>query len=222
MVRWNNQFPDVFAHSYSLLLIHLNDCFAKDDVQEFGNSFPTFLKASISAFGNINKTFKHFEKPQNISYQTLLDLMEISGYGYIYSVIYKKLQYWEIVKKTWDENFLPTKENFELLANYYEYYKSNLYGTGINFNEKHQRERTLSDITEKLGLAPRDVEDIIVKPFIKDSYHSIFYDVAEMFMEIYIFTFVEAKTATNLMRREFFNRWCWNIENPNQRDNDDF
>lgn len=221
-VKWNNQFPDVFAHSYSFLSIHLNKCFAKNDLAEFQKSFPAFLKSSINAFGNLNKTFKHFDKPQNISYQTLLDLMEISGYSYIYSVIYKKPDFWTCVKTAWDDSFLPTKENIELFATYYHYYKSNLYGTGINFNEKHQRERTLSDVTQSLGLRPRDVDDIIVRPFIKDSYHSSFYNIAELFMEIYLFTFVEAKSATKLLRREFFKRWCWNIDNPNPRTYDDF
>ncbi len=221
-VIWNNQFPDIFAHSYSLLLIHLNECFAKNDFAEFQKCFSAFLKASINAFSNLNRMFKHFDKPQNISYQTLVDLMEISGYAYIYSVIYKKPDFWTCVKTVWDENFLPTKENFELFATYYEYYKSNLYSTGINFNEKHQRERTLSDVTTRLGIRQRDVEDLVVKPFIKNSHYSSFENVAELFIEIYLFTFVESKSATKLMRREFFKRWCSNIDNPNPKDYDDF
>lgn len=221
-VKWNNQFPDLFAHSYSLLSIHLNECFAKNDLAEFQKSFPAFLKVSINAFGNLNKTFKHFDNPQNISYQTLLDLMEISGYGYIYSVIYKKPDFWTCIKSAWDDSFLPTKENIELFARYYKYYKSNLHGTGINFNEKHQRQRTFSDVIQSLGLHPRDVDDLIVKPFIKDSYHYSLYDVAELFIEIYLFTFIEAKSATKLLRREFFKRWCWNIDNPNPKAHDDF
>lgn len=222
LVKWNSQFPDVFAHSYSLLLIHLNDCFAKNDLPEFQKCFPEFLKASINAFGNINKTYQHFDKPQAISYQTLLDLMEISGYAYIYSVVYNKEEFWTSTKRAWDDNFLATKENIELFATYYEYYKSSLYSTGINFNEKHQRETTLSAVTTNLGLRPKDIDDLLVKPFIVDSHYGSYYDVAELFIEIYLFTFVESQSATKLLSREFFKRWCWNVENPKLRDDDDF
>src|SRR5690606_11303783 len=110
-----------------------------------------------------------------------LVLMEISGYSYIYSVIYKKAAFWTCVKDTWDKNFLPTSENIELLAKYYEYYNSNLYGTGINFNEKHRRESTLSDVTKSLGLLPKDFDDLLVKPFIRNSHYTSMLNVAELF-----------------------------------------
>ncbi len=221
-VKWNNQFPDVFAHAYSLALIHLNECFAKNDSTEFQKCFPDFLKASINAFSNLNKAFKHYDKPQNISYQTLIDLMEISGYSYIYSVIYKKEEFWTCVKTAWDKNFAPTKENIELLVIYHEYYETNLHGTGINFHERSQREKTLGYVVHSLGLQAKDMNDLTIKPFIKNSYHSILHNVAELFIEIYLFTFLEAKSATTLMQREFFESWCWNIDNPNTKSYDDF
>ncbi|WP_367388651.1 hypothetical protein [Lewinella sp. LCG006] len=212
VVKWNNQFPDVFAHSYSLLSTRLNSCFANKDLPGFQKSFPSFLKASINAFGTINKTFEHFDKPQNVSYQTLLDLMEISGYGYIYSVLYENTHFWTIVKNAWDENFLPTKENIELFATYYEYYQRNLFGTGVNFNEKHQRGMTLNHVVQKMVVGPQDIEDLFVKPFIKDSFYSNNYNVAELFIEIYLFTFIEARDATKILRRRFFTQLCLNVE----------
>lgn len=221
VVKWNNQFPDVFAHSYSILSNKLNESYARNQFDLFQNCFAPFLKSSIIAFGNINKTFKHYQKPQNISYQALLDPMEISGYAYIYSVLYNSPNFWDEVKKVWDESFLPSKENIELLVSYYSYYKTNLHGTGINYTEKHQRERTLSDVTQSLNVRVRNIPDFLVRLFVsEDPYHHNFYSVAELFIEIYLFTFIEAKNSTDKFKRQIFNQWIRNINNPNPNEND--
>lgn len=218
LVKWNNQFPDVFAHSYSLLSNKLNESYKKNQFDVFQKCFAPFLKSSIIAFGNLNSTFKHYDRPQNISYQTLLDPMEISGYAYIYSKLYNEPKYWEEVKKAWDESFLPSKENIDLLVSYYSYYKTNLHGTGINFTNKHQRERTLVDVTQKLKTRVRDIPDFLVSLFVsEDPYHHNFYDVAELFIELYLFTFVESKDSTGKIKRNIFKQWIRNIDNPNPK-----
>lgn len=217
LVKWSNQFPDVFSHSYSILLNKLNECYRKNQFDIFEKCFSPFFSSSIIAFNNLNSTFKHYDKPQNISYQALLEPMEISGYAYIYSVLYNSPKYWEEVKKAWDESFFPSKDNFELLVTYYSYYKTNLYGTGINFINKHHRERTLSDVTQSLNIRVRDIPDFLVRLFVsEDQYHQNFYDVAELFIELYLFTFVQAKDSTTKINREIFNQWSRYINNPNQ------
>lgn len=215
-LEWNNKYPDVFAHSYSLLANHLNDCFKTKNTVEFQNHFPLFLSAAMKAFANLNKTYKHLDNSRNISYQTLLDAIEISGYGYIYAVVYNELGFWDCIKKAWDETFLPTKENIQLVVYNYLYYKKALFGTGINYHEQHLREITLSNVTANLRLRPQDLENFFVKPFIKESFHSSYYSVAELFLEIYLFTFIEAKDSTALLDRELFNRLCRDIENPRE------
>jgi hypothetical protein len=133
--------------------------------------------------------------------------MEISGYAYIYSELYSSPKYWEEVKKAWDESFLPSKENIELLVTYYIYYKTNLYGTGINYTNKHQRERTLSDVTQELSIRVMEITDFFVRLFVSDDpYHHNYYDVAELFIELYLFTFVEAKDSTCKIKRDIFNQ----------------
>ncbi len=221
LVKWNNQFPDVFSHSYSILSNKLNESYKKNQFDIFKKCFAPFLKSSIIAFGNLNTTFKHYDKPQNISYQALLEPMEISGYAYIYSILYNSPNYWEEVKRTWDESFLPSKENIELLVTYYGYYKNNLHGTGINFTNKHQRERTLSDVTQTLKIRVIDIPDFLVRFFVsEDPYHHNFYDVAELFIELYLFTFVEARGSTSKIKREIFDQWSRYIDNPNPHEYD--
>ena len=220
-VKWNNQFPDVFSHSYSILSNKLNESYRKNQFDIFQKCFAPFLKSSIIAFGNLNTTFKHYVRPQNISYQALLDPMEISGYAYIYSAIYNSPNYWEEVKKAWDESFLPSKENITLLVFYYSYYKNKLYGTGINYTNKHQRERTLADVTQALNIRVRNIPDFLVRLFVsEDPYHLNFYDVAELFIELYLFTFIEAKDSTSKIKRDIFNQWSRYINNPNPNEYD--
>jgi hypothetical protein len=222
LVKWDNQFPDVFAQSYSVISTYLNNCFLNNELENFQTHFKAFLKSAITAFGNLNDTFKHFTKPQNISYQTLIDIMEISGYSYIYSIIYKKPEYWDYVKEAWDNDFPPTKQNIELLTTYYSYYRRTLYGTGVNYTEKHQREITLSEVIKRAQLVKSDV-DILATPFIENSGHSSFYNVSELFIEIYLFTFFpEAKSATALLKREFFKHICRSMENFNSENNATF
>jgi hypothetical protein len=217
LVKWSNQFPDIFSHSYSILSNNLNESYRKNEFDEFQKCFSPFLKASIIAFDNINKTYKDYYSPKNISYQALLEPMEISGYAYIYSILYNSPNYWDEVKKVWDESFLPSKENINILISYYSYYKTELHGTGINYIEKHQRERTLSDITQALNIRVKDIPDSFVKLFIsEDPYRHTYYNVAELFIELYLFTFLDAKDSTRKIRREVFNQWCRNNNIPNQ------
>jgi hypothetical protein len=219
-IKWNNQFPDIFAHSYSLLSNKLNESFKKNQFDAFQKCFSPFVKSSITAFSNLNTTFKHYDRPQNISYQALLDPMEISGYAYIYSVIYNSPNYWEEVKKTWDESFIPSKENISLLVNYYSYYKTILLGTGINGTIKHQRERTLVDVTQALNIRVNNIPDFLVRLFVsEDPYHHYHYDVAELFIELYLFTFIEAKDSAIKMKRDIFSQLNRNINrNSNEYD----
>lgn len=202
---WTNNFPDVFAQSYSITSTYLNLFFQENDEQLFAKTFPQFLKAAFKAFENNNRNFKHYNMPQNISYQTLLDLLEISGYAYIYSEIHGG-NYWETTRKAWNEEFVPLESNINTLAGYYQYYKSSLYGTGINYTDHSEREKALRDVVRKQNI--RTSSNPLVNIFIPDSdFGSIHYSTAELFLELYLFTFMDAKNAaSNMQRREIFNQ----------------
>jgi hypothetical protein len=51
----------------------------------------------------------------------------------------------------------------------------------------------------------------------EDPYHHNFYDVAELFIELYLFTFIEAKDSTSKIKRNIFNQWSRYINNPNPK-----
>lgn len=222
LVKWDKQFPDVYAQSYSILSTRINECYIRNDVDVFNKCFPVFIETALKAFGHLNKVFKHYTKPLNISYQTLLDALELSGYAYIYSVIYNKPEYWLSAKEAWDESFINTENNIELVARCYSYYRNEISATGVNFIEKHERELSLRDITKQLGVKPSTISDFFVKPFIKNSSISSFYNVAELFIELYIFTSIESRNAVKLFRRDIFEHVCRNIDNPNPNIYDDY
>ena len=213
LLKWNNQYPDVFAHSYSILSTHLDRSFLVNNPEQIKLFFPSFLKSAFTAFGNLNKIFNHYDNPQNISYQPLIDVMEISGYAYIYSCIYKNSSYWLDVKNAWDVSFEASKENIKILFVYYNYYKNSIHRIGINYNEKLRRERSLADVKDLLGLTPNSVEDVLVKPFLVDKYELNDEDAVELFIEIYLLTFVEAKEPLLLLKkREMFDNLIRQIE----------
>lgn len=215
LLKWNNQYPDVFAHSYSIISTHLDRSFLVQKPEQIKLFFPAFLKSAFTAFGNLNKIFKHYDNPQNISYQTLIDVMEISGYAYVYSCIYKNPSYWLDIKNAWDSFFDATKENIKILLVYYNYYENSIHGIGVNYNEKFRRRKTLDEVKDLLGLTPASVDDILVKPFLTDKYLLNDEDAIELFIEIYLLTFVEAKEpALLLKKREMFKNLIWQIENP--------
>lgn len=221
LIKWNQQYPDIFSHSYAFVSNHLNASLGSGNLDDFKNCFPSFLTSAIEAFANLNKSFSHNAQPHRISYQTLLDVLEISGFGYIYSVIYNNPSYWLIVKKSWDNSFLPTKENFELIVKIYLYYKRALFGTGVNYGEHHQREQTFFGVVKRLNLNSQNIDNIYIKPFLNENHYSNYYSVAELFIEIYLFTFRNAKEATGLLNRELFQRWCRDFDD-NLRNQDDY
>ena len=208
VIKWDSHYPDIFSQSYSVVSSKLNNALSIDSIKAFENLFPSFLKAAILSFGNFKTHFQHIKNLETISYQVLIDVMELSGYAYLYDKLYKSDKFWPVVVKAWDESFAPTKGNIDLLATFYNYYRKNLFGTGINFNEKHDRERTFMFTVENNQRAASEVTDPLAKMFIpEDRYDSLFYDPSEIFIEVYLFTFLEARESVSLIDRNVFNKW---------------
>lgn len=202
IIRWTNQYPDVFGQSYSVLSSALDESFLNNDLTRFEQHFSPFLKSAINASMNLKETFKHYSNPENISFQTLIDVMQISGYAYIYSVIYNEPKYWSIVTDAWNKIFKVSENIIMVLTSHYVFYKNNLHGVGINYNEKSQREKTYFNVVKKLELSIDDIDDIYVKYYFPDTdRYMMLEDTTELFLENYVFTFIEAKEATQLLKR---------------------
>lgn len=214
LMNWTNRFPDLFANSYFILLKKIDDCFKNNTIERFKMFFSPFLISSIKAFSKLNITFNYYNEPSRISYQALLEPMEISGYSYAYSVIYNKPEYWEEVCKAWNENFDATRQNIEVMVKYYNYHKRNLNGIGINFVNTHARKIIFSEVIDRLNITPENINDTLVKFFVSRN-NLIYsnYNIEELFIELYLFTFIDAKSSTELISRDLFDDWCTTINN---------
>jgi hypothetical protein len=211
-VIWNNQFPDIFGQSYSMISNYINKSFEENNEELINQVFPPFLESALNAFNQLNKRYKDYYRPERISYQVLLDAMEISSYSYIYSKLYKKDTYWIKNKEAWDTYFTPTKENIELLVNLYKYYKTELFGVGINHDDKNQRTLTLKKIVKETKIDINKINDCFVETFLERDGLFSSSDVTEVFIEKYLFKLEESVEAKKLIKRDVQKR-CIRKEN---------
>jgi len=214
LVKWSNEFPDIYGRSYAALAQAINSCYVNNNLDFFKKMFPEFLRGVIIGYNNFRTQFTQYHNSSSVTYQTLTDLMEISGYAYLYSCIYDEWDYWNIVKGAWNDNFEFTEQNITLLISNQVYYKKVLFGTGISFGEKHKRglafANSCNEVRKKHSTIPND-KDIIAETFIKDDRGYNLYEVAEIFIELHLFTFLSAKASLNLMERRLFKNILWKM-----------
>jgi hypothetical protein len=203
-VVWINQFPDVFGQSYGIISNYINKFFKADNGNLIDKIFPHFLESSLIAFNQLNERYKDYYRPERISYQVLIDVMEISGYAYIYSKLYKNDSYWLNVKGAWDKFFTGSEENVKLLIHFYKYYKTELFGVGVNFNDKHQRSLTLRAKFEEAKVDTVIIDDCYIEVFIEKDGLSSYYDVEEIFIEKYLFELIVSDEIKGLIDRRLY------------------
>jgi hypothetical protein len=86
------QLPDYFGHAYSVLAEECYQALVAGDEKLFGQLFPSFFSASLSAHNQLIAT-KVAHDPivqYGFAVQPLLDLLDLSGYALIYSELYGK------------------------------------------------------------------------------------------------------------------------------------
>ena len=224
VVQWDSKYPDLFSQTYAIIATNINQAFIGNELPKFKALFPAFLRATISGYNTLTKNFQHYAMPYWITYQTLIDLMEISGYAYLYSYLFDDPEYWNVVKTAWDSFFMATEENLKLLLATYAIYKTPSINTGINFGEKHQRQLFFQNVIRALNETdPGKITnaDKMIKPFFRVRDFSGLYEVSELFIELYLFTFIGAKNSAQLFRRNLFDHWCQIAEGRKYWDDDD-
>ncbi|WP_454804246.1 hypothetical protein [Mucilaginibacter phyllosphaerae] len=212
IVKWDSHYPDVFSQSFAVISDELTSSFLSEDVESFQLLYPALFKSTVVGFNNLRDNFKHYNRPLVITYQTVLETMEIAGYAYLYTLIYDEPLYWETVVKTWDDFFLPNAGNIEVFAGAYAYSKTPMFGIAINYGEKHQRGLVFKEVVRSNKTRIAAIDNEFVEPYLSDSRYSDFYGIPEIFLEYYLFTCVEAKKATTLVQRRLFDEWCHILE----------
>jgi hypothetical protein len=211
-LNWSKDYPDVFAHSYMLLTKSIFDALVNEDLELFKTLYPIFVEASFFAMLDNTKNFKHFDNPDNVSFQTIIELMEITGYAYLFAEI-SKIEFWKFTEEFWREmEEEKVKSNCTLLVAYYHHYKNNLVGVGINYTDQHRRKLIFNEFLDRKGI--RSNENHIVNLFIpKHKHDSVFDDVSELIVELIVFTFLVSKPLIQLMpNRPIFQKIIRNYE----------
>lgn len=191
-LKWDENNPDIFAKSFAIISSEINKSFIENDVEKFKKIFPSFLRSSLASFYTLyhdrykNRYYHHLE----VIYQIHIELMQLSGLGYIYSELYNST-FWLEITKCWDE--IKMDENqIKLIISSYRFYTNHKFGTGINFSDNSNRKKRLSKVIEDKKINGKDYIDTIIRRFVTDSIHTDD-NYEEIFLEMYLFTFLEAK-----------------------------
>lgn len=191
-LKWDENNPDIFAKSFSIISCEINKAFIENDIEKFKKIFPSFLRSSLSSFYSLyhdrykNKYYHHLE----VVYQIHIELMQLSGLGYIYTEIYNS-SFWTEITKSWDK--IKMDENqIKLIISSYRFYMNNKHGTGINFSDNLNRKKSLANTIKDKSINTEDYINTLIRRFISESIHTDD-NFEELFLEMYLFTFLEAK-----------------------------
>src|SRR5690606_2215191 len=206
MVKWNENYPDVFARSYSIISDEIGTCLFKKDLEGFKNLFGDFLKTSVISFHTLYLNFKDkYSSELEINHQVHLELMQICGVSYLYTKL-TGVPFWDVVVKELDK-LKWTEEAIKLFAASYLFVKSKL-GINVNWNENQQRQKQLRTLISLENINIEDYKDDIItyKYLYSSSYHKNEYE--EIFMDMYLLTFIKSKEwadkLSSLNKRDLF------------------
>lgn len=207
-VEWNEDYPDIFGRSFSILSEELINHLNNKDLIKFKALFKPFINSSLPAFFSIYHRYKgKYTHPYEIVYQIHIELFQITGLSYIYSEL-TGIPFWNVAIETWTENNI-SKAEIDIYIASYEFYKNNKFGVGHNFHENNSRSKKLFEFIEANDININIFKKNIISKFttnngIREK------DYEEIFIEFYILTFIDAKDAaislSKLNRRSLFNR----------------
>ncbi|MDR4496425.1 MAG: hypothetical protein MRK02_00615 [Candidatus Scalindua sp.] len=112
VVEHEENLPDIFGMVYNTVC---QDCYKSmilKNPEKFKKIFPLLFFGSLKAHETLRKKLKDWqpETSLNISFEPLLDIMEISGYAKIYSELFNIQAIWDICETTWNV-YLDTLPN---------------------------------------------------------------------------------------------------------------
>jgi hypothetical protein len=198
-IDWNEDYPDVFARSFTIIAEELVNCLNNKDVKKFERLFKPFLKSSLGAFYSLHKRYDgKFSNEFEVIYQLHIELFQISGIGYVYTQL-TGIPFWEKIVDCWNE--IPfTKPEIELFVGSYLFYKHNKYGTGHNYTENLNRSSKLSKFIKDNAINIEDFRNNIIYRFIGESnFRNKYFE--EIFLEFHILTFMDSKESAESLSR---------------------
>lgn len=230
-IKWNENLPDLFAESYSVLCEEINDALFTNDIETLKKYFKEFIHAAINAsvlirYYSMEQKYEDYYI-NRLSNQTIMDLLDLGGLFLIYSIINDNYGIWEICVETWDkyleDNFKDEESEKKfiesLLANY-GYWQTNLHTVQEGFERAHHRKLSLNQKLKDLGYINEDYsfyrtflpnelkkEKDILKRIIKEYFSSdhFYINFADFFIELYLRCRISSKEVNNnLYKRRLY------------------
>ncbi|QGK75029.1 hypothetical protein [Flavobacterium sp. SLB02] len=207
-VNWDEEYPDIFGRSFSILSEELNNCLYEKDLTKFKNLFTPFLKSSLTAFYSLNSRYKEkYIHPLAIAYQIHIELFQITGLCYIYTEL-TGISFWNTAIEIWNENNF-SKTEIEIFTSSYAFYKNDKLGVGHNFHENNNRSKNIIEFVNSNQINTNHFKKSIISKYLTDnSYRENDYE--EIFLEFYLLTFIDAKDSAIYLskgnQRNLFNK----------------
>ncbi|WP_422104485.1 hypothetical protein [Winogradskyella sp.] len=192
-LKWNENNPDIFAHSFTIISNEINECYLSADLDKFKKIFPNFLESALSSFFSLYLRYQNkYYNDLEIIYQVHIELIQLSGLGYIYTELLET-SFWEEIIKAWDEIEL-NKNHIELIMSSYNFYKNDKHGTGINFTDNFNRQKKLRQLIENKDIDVKKYNDTIIRRYVSNDIY-IDKEYEDIFLELYLFTFIDARES---------------------------
>ena len=118
-------FPDLFGQTYNTVCQDCYESMISKNSGKLKNLFPLLFLGSLAAHEKLRKKLKDWqpETVLTISVEPLLDIMELSGYGKIYSDLFDVPALWNVCTRTWDTYFESHDRSSNGLKSLIELYK---------------------------------------------------------------------------------------------------
>ena len=102
------EIPDFFGGAVHFVGESCYDALAEGDVERFKTLFPKYFVGILGVFDRVRPQIKGWTEELTWLSEPLIDLINLSGYAYIYAEYHSKPELWNECKRVWD-NYLAIK-----------------------------------------------------------------------------------------------------------------
>ena len=153
--------PDSFGFAYSTLCDAMIDALKDMDATTFGLVYPILIPSALRAHDRV-KTELAESSAENVLYfstDVMLDVMDISGYAYLWKFSLGKERFWGDVTDVWDDLLSRYREPaylITLIARGEDYHKQR-FATSPRSEIRWQWRGRMRQLFEDKGFAPRNI-----------------------------------------------------------------
>ena len=201
-------YPDYAGQFLNVLIEELFEALLNNEDEKFENTFISLFDALIRKHIQLKPkpdTPKwKLENELRISAAPLLDLIDLSGYGLLFSKFYRNNKFWVVVKDKWDNHLKThTKERLEYISGhiFITHSRFSLTESGVKLTNRKQRVSQFLNKIDRIEvessshfLKHRKIpnhEDEFIRAFTpnESSMSVSMYDGIDIFIELYLAKF---------------------------------